>query len=266
MRAWNTRARKRSFTNCRRSAPLSVPLATASVLPCRSRQPRARHPLSLQSSRSRARDLGHLALRRPRNPPSPHVDDSALRECDESRASGTSSVVSASPDLTHGSRSQLAATRRTQQCMSRERFGRAGDTAPCDAPVPGFSPDQANGLQPPSRRVRHRRSHAKRSAIGTADVRQNTTAHAEKSATCRTWTAVAGSPVRRGPRVRRESVITHTHPMTHQELARTRLWVTPGKGKRRAWLVGGLAVAVAGTAHCSDVGIPPSRPRPWRSP
>src|SRR5450759_2203164 len=30
--AWNTRARKRSFTNCRRSAPLLAPLATASVL------------------------------------------------------------------------------------------------------------------------------------------------------------------------------------------------------------------------------------------
>jgi len=40
--------------------------------------------LSLQSSRSRARDLGHLALGRPRNS-SPHADDSALRECDESR-------------------------------------------------------------------------------------------------------------------------------------------------------------------------------------
>jgi hypothetical protein len=85
-------------------------------------------------------------------------------------APGTSSVISASPDLTHGSRSQLAATRRTQQCMSRERFGRAGDTAPCDAPVPGFSPDQANGLQPPSRRVRHRRSHAKRSVYGTGEA------------------------------------------------------------------------------------------------
>ena len=48
-------------------------------------------------------------------------------------APGTSSVILASPDLTHGSRSQLAATRRTQQSMSRERFGRAG-TLPCATP------------------------------------------------------------------------------------------------------------------------------------
>jgi len=43
-------------------------------------------------------------------------------------------------------------------------------------------------------------------------------------------------------------VIRHTHPMTRQEFVRTTPWVNPGKGKQRAWLGGGLAVAVAGTA------------------
>jgi hypothetical protein len=50
-------------------------------------------------------------------------------------------------------------------------------------------------------------------------------------------------------------VITHTHPMTHQEIARTTPRVHPGEGKRRAWLVGGLAVAVAGTAIAATLEL-----------
>jgi len=50
-------------------------------------------------------------------------------------------------------------------------------------------------------------------------------------------------------------VITHTHPMTHQELARTTPWVYPDKGKQRTWLVRGLAVAVAGTAIAATMEL-----------
>jgi len=50
-------------------------------------------------------------------------------------------------------------------------------------------------------------------------------------------------------------VIRHTHPMTHQELVRTRPWVNSGKGKQRAWLAGGLAVAVAGTAIAATLAF-----------
>jgi hypothetical protein len=50
-------------------------------------------------------------------------------------------------------------------------------------------------------------------------------------------------------------VIGHTHPMTHQELVRTRPWVNSGKGKQRAWLAGGLAVAVAGTAIAATLAF-----------
>jgi hypothetical protein len=50
-------------------------------------------------------------------------------------------------------------------------------------------------------------------------------------------------------------VITHTHPMTHQELASTTPWVNTGKGKQRAWLAGGLAVAVAGTAIAATLEL-----------
>lgn len=47
----------------------------------------------------------------------------------------------------------------------------------------------------------------------------------------------------------------HTRPMTHQELTRTTPRVNPGKGKLRAWLVGGLAVAVAGTAIAATLEL-----------
>ena len=43
-------------------------------------------------------------------------------------------------------------------------------------------------------------------------------------------------------------MIRHTLPMTHQELVRTTPGVDPSKRKQRAWLAGGLAVAVAGIA------------------
>jgi hypothetical protein len=43
--------------------------------------------------------------------------------------------------------------------------------------------------------------------------------------------------------------------MTHQELVRTTPWVNPGKGKQRAWLAGGLAVAVAGTAIAATMEL-----------
>jgi hypothetical protein len=43
--------------------------------------------------------------------------------------------------------------------------------------------------------------------------------------------------------------------MTHQELVRTRPWVNLGKGKQRAWLAGGLAVAVAGTAIAATLAF-----------
>ena len=43
--------------------------------------------------------------------------------------------------------------------------------------------------------------------------------------------------------------------MTHQELVRSRPWVNPGKGKQRAWLAGGLAVAVAGTAIAATLAF-----------
>ena len=43
--------------------------------------------------------------------------------------------------------------------------------------------------------------------------------------------------------------------MTHQELVRTRPWVNSGKGKQRAWLAGGLAVAVAGTAIAATMEL-----------
>jgi hypothetical protein len=47
----------------------------------------------------------------------------------------------------------------------------------------------------------------------------------------------------------------HTHPMTHQQLTRTTPRVNPGKGKQRAWLAGGLAVAVAGTAIAATLEL-----------
>ena len=43
--------------------------------------------------------------------------------------------------------------------------------------------------------------------------------------------------------------------MTHQELVRTRPWVNSGKGKQRAWLAGGLAVAVAGIAIAATLEL-----------
>ena len=43
-------------------------------------------------------------------------------------------------------------------------------------------------------------------------------------------------------------MITHTHPMTPQELVPTTRGVKPARRKQRAWLAGGLAVAVAGIA------------------
>jgi hypothetical protein len=50
-------------------------------------------------------------------------------------------------------------------------------------------------------------------------------------------------------------VIRHTHPMTHQELVRTTPWVNAGMGKQRAWLAGGLAVAVAGIAIAATLEL-----------
>ena len=46
-------------------------------------------------------------------------------------------------------------------------------------------------------------------------------------------------------------MIPHTHPMAHQELVRT----NGGKGKQRAWLAGGLVVAVAGTAIAATLEL-----------
>jgi hypothetical protein len=46
--------------------------------------------------------------------------------------------------------------------------------------------------------------------------------------------------------------------MTYQELTRTTPWVNPGKGKQRAWLVRGLAVAVtaiAATVEWRHLGV-----------
>ena len=43
--------------------------------------------------------------------------------------------------------------------------------------------------------------------------------------------------------------------MTHQKLVRTSPWVNPGKVKHRAWLAGGLAVAVAGTAIAATMEL-----------
>jgi hypothetical protein len=47
----------------------------------------------------------------------------------------------------------------------------------------------------------------------------------------------------------------HTHAMTHQELGKTMPEVRPGRRKRRAWVAGGSAVFVAGTAMAATLSF-----------